>query len=350
MAPNYPRPDPSTVQQHLAGSAQSWHGQITPDGPFQPEVGRYHMYIGLFCPFAHRANIIRHLFNLQDAIPISVVRAYPKGDENGWPGWKFPADDAEYPNATVDHLFGSKYLHEVYFKADPEYKGRYSVPVIWDKKTGTIVNNESAEIMRWLQGAFQGVVDTKRQSMDLYPERLRDVIDEVSEWMQSNLNRGVYQAGFAETQEDYEKMVPPVFAALNRVEKMIAQNGGPYLLGKTLTELDVRAYVTIVRFDAVYVQHFKLQLGTVRHNYPQINNWLKKLYFHVPGFKETTDSSISRKTIRHYSINPKAITPMGPYPYVEEGWRENLDVVGGIEMEEVVDLERQLKGGFIHQI
>jgi glutathionyl-hydroquinone reductase len=183
---------------------------------------------------------------------MSVVRAYPKGDENGWPGWKFPADDVEYPNATVDHLFGSKYLHEVYFKADPEYKGRYSVPVIWDKKTGTIVNNESAEIMRWLQGAFQGVVDTKRPSMDLYPEHLRDAIDEVSEWMQSNLNRGVYQAGFAETQEEYERMVPPVFAALNRVEKMIAKNGGPYLLGNALTELDVRAYVTIVRFDAVY--------------------------------------------------------------------------------------------------
>ena len=142
------QPHPTTVAQHLAGSAQSWHGKISPSESFKPTKDRYHMYIGLFCPFAHRANIVRHLKGLQDFLPLSIVRPYPKGDKNGWPGWQFPTSDDEYPGSTVDHVFGSKYLHEVYFKADPEYKGRYSVPVLWDKTTETIVNNESAELLR----------------------------------------------------------------------------------------------------------------------------------------------------------------------------------------------------------
>lgn len=245
-------PEPSTVQQHLAGSTQSWHGIIAPEGPFKPEKGRYHLYIGLFCPFAHRANLVRHLYNLQDTISVSVVKPYPKGDERGWPGWQFPSSDDEYPNATVDHLFSSKYLHEVYFKADAKYPGRYSVPVLWDKSTATIVNNESAELMRWLQAAFQDVVETGRLKFELYPEALRGAIDQVSDWMQRDLNSGVYKAGFASSQEDYDREVLPVFAALNRLEKMLSENGGPYLLGVNLTELDVRAYCTVVRFDTVY--------------------------------------------------------------------------------------------------
>ena len=125
------------------GPDDSWHGVIdnSSDNLFQPEKGRYHMYIGLFCPFAHRANLVRHLKGLQDIIDISIVQPYPKGNDKGWPGWQFPDSDNEYPNATVDKLFGSKYLHEVYFKADKEYKGRYSVPLLWDKKTDTAVNN-----------------------------------------------------------------------------------------------------------------------------------------------------------------------------------------------------------------
>ena len=309
------------------------------------------MYIGLFCPFAHRANLIRHLFNLQDVISISTVRPYPKGDDNGWPGWQFPADESEHPNATIDHLFKSKYLHEVYFKADPEYKGRYSVPVLWDTETGTIVNNESEELMRWMQGAFQDVIETGRPPMDLYPESLRKVIDEVSIWMQSDLNSGVYKAGFAQSQEDYDKNVAPVFAALNRIEKMLSANGGPYLLGERLTELDVRAYATIIRFDAVYVQHFKLDLTTIRHGYPQINNWLKRLYWSVPGFKETTDFKHIKEnyTKSHQSINPLSITPMGPFPFIEEGWEEDVTKVkvGGVMMGQVVELEKKLKGGYV---
>jgi putative glutathione S-transferase len=246
-----PRPTPSTVQQTLAGASTSWHGVIATNSQFSPERDRYHLYIGLFCPFAHRVNLIRHLFNLQDIISLSTVKSYPKGDEHGWPGWQFPASEDEYPNATVDHLFGSKYLHEVYFRADPEYKGRYSVPVLWDKKLGTIVNNESAEIMRWLPGASSGFVNST-ETMVLYPEPLQGTIDEVSHWMQRDLNSGVYKAGFASSQGDYDREVLPIFAALNRLEKMLPHNGGPYLLGAQLTELDVRAYCTIIRFDVVY--------------------------------------------------------------------------------------------------
>jgi glutathionyl-hydroquinone reductase len=131
----------SGTEVHKAGTNDGWHGVIKEGGEFPPEKGRYHLYIGLFCPFAHRVNLVRHIKGLTDFIDISVVKPYPKGDDKGWPGWKFPKTDDEYPNATIDHLFGSEYLHEMYFKADKEYKGRYSVPLLWDKKTNAIVNN-----------------------------------------------------------------------------------------------------------------------------------------------------------------------------------------------------------------
>lgn len=304
------------------------------------------MNLGLFCPFAHRANLVRHLKGLQDIIPITVVKPYPKGDEKGWPGWQFPSSDAEYPGATVDPLFGAKYLHELYFKVDPEYKGRYSVPVLWDTAANTIVNNESAELLRDLQTGFNPILPENKVDVTLYPEHLRDEIDDISEWMQRDLNSGVYKAGFAKTQEDYDKNVPVPFAALNKLEKIIAEHGGPYVLGKDLTEVDVRAYATVVRFDTVYVQHFKCNLGTIRHDYPQINNWLKNLYWNVAGFRETTDFKHIKEnyTKSHDDINPRAITPMGPWPDVEgpEGYEKDLRKlpVGGIKMPLVQDLER----------
>jgi len=253
-------------------------------------------------------NIIRHLYGLQDILPISVVKPYPKGDEKGWPGWQFLSSSSSgqektsengYPGATVDRVFGAKYLHEIYFKADPEYKGRYSVPCLWDRKSGTIVGNESAEIMRWLPRAFDSILPTdarKVRELDLYPVHLREMIDTIGVWMQKDLNAGVYKAGFAPDQATYDKNVIPVFGALNALEKVIQRNGGPYILGKEMTELDIRAYVTIVRFDTVYVQHFKCNLGTIRHDYPQVNNWLKNLYWNHPAFKETT-------TFRHIKEN-----------------------------------------------
>lgn len=282
--------DESSTQIHKPGTDDGWHGVIKEGGQFPPELDRYHLYIGLFCPFAHRANLVRHLKGLQDIISVSIVKPYPKGDEKGWPGWQFPANDSEYPGATVDHLFGSKYLHEIYFEADPQYKGRYSVPCLWDKKTNTIVNNESAELLRWLPDAFNSLIkDPKIRDVDLYPKELRPNINKITTWMQQDLNTGVYKAGFAPDQETYEKNVIPVFDALNTLEEIIHDNDGPYVLGKQMTELDIRAYATVVRFDTVYEYHFKCNLGTIRHNYPNINAWLKNLYWNHPAFRNSTN-------------------------------------------------------------
>lgn len=161
--------------------------------------------------------------------------------------------------------------------------------MIWDIKENQLVNNESLQILRNLNTGINSILPEKYAKVDLYPEHLRKEIDEIGEWMQADLNTGVYKAGFAPDQETYDKNVVPVFKALNKVEELIAKNGGPYVLGKELTELDLRLYPTIVRFDTVYVQHFKCNLGTIRHDYPVLNEWLKNLYWNVPGFKETTD-------------------------------------------------------------
>lgn len=181
-----------------AGPDDSWHGKITTDGPFQPEKDRYHLYIGLFCPFAHRANLVRELKQLDKyaGIDVSIVKPYPKGNDKGWPGWRFNhKDEPAYEGATEDKLFGSQFMHEVYFKADKEYKGRYSVPVLWDKKLDTIVNNESAELLRDLQTAFDELLPQEVAEIGLYPKELQKEIDTIAEWMGDALNRGVYKAG-----------------------------------------------------------------------------------------------------------------------------------------------------------
>lgn len=180
-------------------------------------------------------------------------------------------------------------MHEIYFRADKSYPGRYSVPVLWDRKTNTIVNNESHEILRFLETAFDAMSSEEFRARNYYPEHLRDEIDEVCDWMQRDLNTGVYKAGFAPNQEVYDENVVPVFGALNRLEKLLAENKGTYILGQDMTEVDLRLYPTLIRFDTVYVQHFKCNLGTIRHDYPRLNNWLKNLYWNISGFKETTN-------------------------------------------------------------
>jgi putative glutathione S-transferase len=285
----------------------AWHGVIEPEGQFPPEKGRYHMYIGiltlvpsellimliypigLFCPFAHRVNLIRHLKGLTDIIDISIVKPYPKGDLTGKPGWKFPTADDPYEGATEDHLFGSKYLNEVYFREKKDYEGRYSVPALWDKKTNQMVNNESLELLRNFNTGWNSILPDEYKKIDFYPEHLRKEIDEIGKWMQDDINTGVYKAGFAPDQATYDKNVVPVFKALNRMEELLSKTGGPYILGSELTELDLRLFPTLIRFDPVYVQHFKCNLGTIRHDYPLLNNWMKNLYWNVPAFKETTD-------------------------------------------------------------
>ncbi|KAE9380406.1 glutathione S-transferas-like protein [Stipitochalara longipes BDJ] len=314
----------------------AWHGLIEPNGQFPPEKGRYHVYIGLFCPFAHRANLIRHLKGLTDIIDISIVKPYPKGDEKGWPGWKFPTAEDPYEGSTEDHLFGSKYMHEIYFRDNKDYKGRYSVPVLWDKKTNRMVNNESLEILRNFNTGWNSILPEDYKKLDLNPEKFQTQIEEVGKWMQADLNTGVYKAGFAPDQETYDKNVVPVFQALNRLEELLSKNGGPYVLGSELTELDLRLYPTLIRFDTVYVQHFKCNLGTIRHDYPLLNEWMKNLYWNVPGFKETTDFRHIKEnyTKSHADINPKAITPMGPIPDVESGFEKDWRKIkaGGVKL------------------
>ena len=181
-------------------------------------------------------------------------------------------------------------MHQLYFRDDPSYTGKYSVPLLWDKKANRIVNNESMELLKWLPHAFDSLIeDPKIRDIDFYPQELRGKIDEITPWLTSLICSGVYKAGFNTTQEGYNEHVVPLFAALNKLEKLVHSNGGPYILGEKLTELDLLAHPTIVRFDTVYVQHFKTNLGIVRHDYPVLNNWLKNLYHNVEGFKESTD-------------------------------------------------------------
>ncbi|KAL9597821.1 MAG: hypothetical protein Q9219_004898 [cf. Caloplaca sp. 3 TL-2023] len=295
---------------------------------------------GLFCPFAQRANLVRYLARLTAIIPISVVRPFPKGGDQQFSSWIFPDSDEEYPGATPDQLFGSKYLSEIYFKADPDYKGKYSVPVLWDKKEGTIVNNESAEIMRFLPNAFDAVLNPLKPQ-NLYPSQLRSSIDTIGTWLQTHLNSGVYKVGFAPDQATYDKNVVAVFGALNKLEQIVYSNGGPYVLGRDLTELDIQVFATVVRFDMIYVQHFKCNLGTIRHNYPALNTWLRHVYWAVPGFQWSTVSRHIKDsyTKNMHDLNPKGITPMGPCPDVEEGvpyggeWKASKH--GGVRMKEV---------------
>lgn len=189
-------------------------------------------------------------------------------------------------------------MHQIYFRDDPAYRGKYSVPLLWDKKTNRIINNESMEMLRWLPYAFNSLIENEGiRSIDFYPKELRSKIDEVTPWLTSLICNGVYKAGFSTTQAGYNEHIVPLFAALNKLEKLLQSNGGPYILGEKLTELDLLTYPTVVRFDTVYVQHFKTNLGTIRHDYPVLNNWLKNLYHNVTGFKESTDFQHIKKNV-----------------------------------------------------
>lgn len=261
----------------------------------------------------------RELKGLQDFLPISIVKPYPKNDG----GWRFPATDEEYPGSTVDHLFHSKFLSEVYFRSDAKYEGKYSVPVLWDKETSQIVNNESEDIMRMLNHAFDDFLpkDDPKRKLDFYPEELREDINEVNSWMMPNLNNGVYKAGFARTQDDYDKNCRIVFKTLDRLESMLAEHETIYALGtRQPTEIDIKMYTTLVRFDTIYQQHFKLMIRSIRHGYPRLNRWLKNFYWNLPGIKETTDFKHIKENYSksHVDINPNSITPLGPEPEVEQ--------------------------------
>jgi len=194
------------------------------------------------------------------------------------------------------------------------------VPVLWDKKTESIVNNESSEIIRMFYTEFDSLLPEEKRGITFYPKKFGKEIDEINDWVYNTVNNGVYKCGFATTQEAYENHVFPLFKSLDRLEEMLAKSAGKYLLGNELTEADIRLYPTIVRFDPVYVQHFKTNIGTIRHNYPKINAWLKHLYWEIPGFKETTNFTHIKAhyMTSHKSINPHGIVAAGPIPHIEE--------------------------------
>lgn len=294
-----------------------------PGARFPPDLNRYHLYVSLACPWAHRVLLTRYLKGLTNALPVTIVHWHL--DENGW---RFPTEDevqlvpkGDLSLGTRDPLYGVDRLKDLYYKANPEYNGRFTVPVLWDTKEQTIVNNESAEIIRFLNTEFNDLLPEEQASIDLYPEPLRERIDELNGWIYDNVNNGVYKTGFATSQDVYLKECQNVFAHLDKVEKVFKENqaknpNDKFLTGTTLTEADVRLYTTIVRFDPVYVQHFKCNIGTIRHNYPHIHDWLRLLYWKIPGFKESTDFGHIKKhyTKSHKAINPHGITPVGPVP------------------------------------
>jgi putative glutathione S-transferase len=266
---------------------------------FAPESGRYHLYISLACPWAHRTLIFRKLKGLEDAISLSIVDPYM--GENGW-------EFGSSPGTIADSVNGAKKLHEIYTKADPHYTGRVTVPVLWDRKLETIVSNESAEIIRMFNTEFDSIA--QRPDLDYYPETLRTEIDAMNAFVYPSINNGVYRCGFATTQAAYEEAFSDLFSALDRLEELLGQQR--YVVGDQMTEADWRLFTTLVRFDAVYVGHFKCNLRRIA-DMPNIHGYLRELY-QVPGVAETVNLTHIK---RHYyeshgTINPTGIVPVGP--------------------------------------
>ncbi|MCV0397415.1 MAG: glutathione S-transferase family protein [Rhizobiaceae bacterium] len=265
---------------------------------FKAEPGRYHLYVSLACPWAHRTLILRKLKKLDDVISVSVVHHFM-----GKNGWTFLAEDG----ATGDPVNGADFLHQVYTKADPSYTGRVTVPVLWDKKTETIVSNESAEIIRMLNAAFDEWGDA---SKDFYPADLRDEIDAVNATVYETVNNGVYKAGFATTQEAYEEAFDALFETLDWLEDRLSKQR--YLVGDRQTEADWRLFTTLVRFDPVYFGHFKCNKRRIV-DYPNLSNYLRDLY-QVDGVAETVDFNHIKRHYygSHETVNPTRIVPKGP--------------------------------------
>ena len=267
-------------------------------GGFEAEPDRYHLYVSLACPWAHRTTIYRKLKGLEDMISLSVVHPF-MGEE----GWTF----AEGEGVIADPLNNATHAYEIYVAAKSDYTGRVTVPILWDKKTKTIVSNESSEIIRMLNSAFDEV---GALAGNFLPSELLAEIDEINAFVYSTVNNGVYKSGFASTQEAYEEAVTELFAALDTLEARLANQR--YLVGRTITEADWRLFTTLIRFDAVYVGHFKCNLHRIV-DYPNLWGYLRDLY-QVPGIAETVNMTHIKQHYytSHANINPTGIVPVGP--------------------------------------
>ena len=268
------------------------------EGGFAAEAGRYHLYVSLACPWAHRTLIFRALKKLESAVSVSITEPL-----YGKTGWEF----GTARSGTSDTVNGKTTLAEIYLLADPRYTGRVSVPVLWDRKRRTIVNNESSEIIRMLNSAFDAFTDERT---DYYPAQLRGEIDAVNDVIYTNINNGVYRAGFATSQEAYEEAAYGIFDTLDKIEERMSRQR--FLTGRHLTEADWRLFTTLVRFDTVYYSHFKCNLRRIA-DYPNLWNYTRDLY-QVPGVAETVSIDHIK---RHYygsqrQVNPTGIVPIGP--------------------------------------
>ncbi|KAM0691812.1 hypothetical protein Q7P36_008012 [Cladosporium allicinum] len=285
-----------------------------PNAQFPAEKGRYHLYVSYACPWAHRALIVRKLKGLEDFISYTSVHW-----EMLEKGWRFATSEDNEPGEHVEpdpiHK-GFTHLRDIYFDVNKDYEGRFTVPTLYDTKQNTIVSNESSEIIRMFYTEFDHLLPEKYQKVDLLPEDLKSQIEETNEWTYNDINNGVYKSGFATTQEAYEKAVKTLFTSLDRAEADLAKSSGPFYFGDRLTEQDVRLYTTIIRFDAVYVQHFKCNIRDIRSGYPNLHRWMRNLYWNHEAFGSTTEFTHIKKhyTKSHAQINPFAITPVGPVP------------------------------------
>ena len=275
-------------------------GSAGPTGQagYKAEANRYHLYVSLACPWASRTLMIRTLKGLEDMISISVV--HPLMLEHGW-------TFEEGEGVIGDPIFQARYLHEIYTAVKPDYTGRVTVPVLFDKKTKTIVNNESSEIIRMLNTAFDGL---GAKSGNYVPDQWLEEIDTVNDFVYHRINNGVYKAGFATKQEVYEEEVTTLFAALDQMEERLA--GQDYLVGNRLTEADIRLFTTLVRFDAVYFGHFKCNLKPLTA-YPNLWAYTKRIY-QLPGMAQTVNFDHIKRHYygSHKTINPTGVIPMGP--------------------------------------
>jgi len=267
-------------------------------GGFQAEKDRYHLYVSHACPWAHRTMIFRILKGLEEMISYSVVH-WLMLDE----GWTFETGEG----VIADPLHNATRLHQIYTTADPLYSGRVTVPVLWDKKQNTIVSNESAEIIRMFNSAFDGL---GAKTGDYYPENRREEIDAINDLIYNTLNNGVYKAGFATTQNAYEEAVVPLFDTLDWLEQRLSNS--LFLIGENITEADWRLFTTLIRFDAVYVGHFKCNLRRIA-DYPALSVYLKRL-LDVPGVMQTINMAHIKNHYyqSHLSINPHGVVPLGP--------------------------------------
>lgn len=286
-----------------AAKLRNWITKEGSPGPtgndgFKAQPNRYHLYVSLACPWAHRTLIFRQLKGLSDIISVSVVS--PDMLDKGW-----SFDKTKHSSG--DDLFNSEYLHQIYTKHDANYTGRVTVPVLWDKLQNKIVSNESADIIRMFNTAFN---DITNNTDDYYPQSLQADIDEINDLVYTNINNGVYKAGFATTQTAYEDAFTALFKALDKVENILSKNR--YLLGGTLTEADWRLFTTLIRFDNVYVGHFKCNLRTIE-SYPALSNYVRDLY-QVKGVASTVNFEHIKRHYyySHTMINPTQIVPKGP--------------------------------------